>query len=305
MKKKLLIIIPLLHFAASLKAQVARVPFEFDGKHLYIKIKTPNSDTLRFAFDTGAASALIDSATAENAGVSKNNRQVVSVAGSGGVKDYTMAVNQTLKLSGIDIDGMDLILMNFSQLSTRQNTKFDGIIGYEILNKYITNIDFDHRTLSLYNDIKETDTSGYTRIPFEFSRNVMIPRFPISITVANKETFTGRVMFDTGSPYTLVVSTPFSKFHDFENKLGKTSLTAGGGINAKTIDKLATIKSMHFNGFNFDKMGIRLTVNENAEPRDGNLGILGNEIIKRFNVILDYKNKVIYLKSNSLYQNKF
>jgi len=112
-------------------------------------------------------------------------------------------------------------------------------------------------------------------------------------------------MFDTGNPYSLLVSAPFSKFHDFNSKLGKTTITQGAGINAKTVDKLATIRSMQFNGFKFGKMGIRLTVFKEAEPRDGSLGILGIEVIKRFNVILDYKNKKIYLKPNRLYSSAF
>ncbi len=157
----------------------------------------------------------------------------------------------------------------------------------------------------LYDKIKSVDTTGYTGIPFEFSRNVLIPRFPISITLANGETFTGKVMFDTGNAFSLTVSTPFSKFHDFNNKLGETSITTGRGLNAFTQDQLANVKSMSFNGFDFGPMGIRLTVNDKAEPKDGYLGIMGMEVIKRFNIILDYANKKIYLKHNQAYRDVF
>ena len=166
-------------------------------------------------------------------------------------------------------------------------------------------MDFDHKKLSLYDQIKSVDTTGYTGIPFEFNKNVLIPRFPISITLANRETFTGRVMFDTGNVFALIVSSPFSKFHDFNSKLGETTINTGRGLNTTTQDRLATIKSMSFNGFDFGKMPIRLTINDSAEPKDGYLGILGIEVIKHFNVILDYAHKKIYLKPNQSYHDTF
>jgi len=291
--------------ATSLQAQIAKIPFETSGTHMYIKVQTGKSDTLRFVFDTGATGGTIDSAKAEKSGISKENRRPVLVAGSGGSKNYDMAVDQTLKLDKFEIKHVNLVLVNLTSLSTSTGLRLDGIVGYEILNQYVTQLDFDHKKLLLYDKITSVDTNGYTAIPFEFSKQIMIPRFPISITLANGDTFTGKVMFDTGNAFPLIVSTPFSKYHDFNSKLGATSITGGRGVNAVTQDQLATIKSMSFNGFAFGPMGIRLTVNDKAEPKDGYLGILGMEIIKRFNVILDYANKKIYLKPNKAYNEAF
>lgn len=304
--------VPSLFFAAALsgstlsvKAQLAQIPFEFTGTHLFVKVQTGKSDSLRFVFDSGATGATIDSAAAEKAGISKENRKTVSVAGSGGVQNYTMALHQSVKLDRTEVKDVNLTLVNFTSLSKEMGSRLDGIIGYEILNKYVTSIDFDHRKISLHDGLKSVDTAGYTGIPFEFSKNIMIPRFPVSITLANGETFKGKVMFDTGNAFTLIVSTPFSKYHNFSGKLGETSITQGRGMNAVTQDQLANIKSMSFNGFDFGKMAIRLTVNDKAEAKDGYLGILGIEVIKRFNVIIDYAGKKIYLKPNQSYNEAF
>lgn len=289
----------------SLKAQLAQIPFEFNGTHLYIKVQTKNSDSLRFIFDTGATAGSMDSIAAEKAGISKENLQIVNTAGSGGVQAYPLAVHQNLKLKNIEIKDVSFSLVNFKSLSEVIGSKLDGIIGYEILRQYVTQIDFDHKKISFYANIQSADTTGYVGIPFEFSKNIMIPRFPITVTLANGEKFTGKVMFDTGNAFTLIVSTPFSKYHDFKSKLGETSFGQGRGMSAVTQDQLANINSMSFNGFNFNKMGVRLTVNDKAEPKDGYLGILGIPVIKRFNVILDYANKKIYLKPNLAYHDPF
>lgn len=291
--------------STELKAQIAQIPYETRGSHLLVKVQTNQSDSLNFIFDSGATNISIDSLTAERAGISRENREMVSVGGSGGTQNYKMALHQNLKLGNIAINDVNMVLINFKSLSEAIGVKLDGIIGYEVLTKYVTKLDFEQKKISFYDQIKSVDTTGYTGIPFEFNKNILIPRFPISVTLANGETFTGRVMFDTGNAFTLIVSTPFSKYHNFNTKLGVTSMQLGRGLNATTQDQLATINSMSFNGFNFGKMGIRLTVNDQAEPKDGYLGILGMEVIRRFHVILDYQQKKIYLKPNQAYRDAF
>jgi|GEM_PF-5347344 len=307
MKLKRCLLIPLLLIIGCLniKAQITQIPCTFQGKHLFIKVQTKQGDSLNFIFDTGATGASIDSATAERVGISKENRQNVSIAGSGGSQFYTMAVNQNLKVGSAELNNINLVLVNLSSLSAAVGSRIDGIIGYEILNNYVTQLDFDHKKLLLYDKIQTADTSGYTGIPFQFNKDVLIPRFPISIKLANGESFTGRAMFDTGNAFSLIVSTPFSKYHDFKSKIGETTQVQGRGMNAFTQDQIATIQSMSFNNFKFDQMAIRLTINDQAEPKDGYLGILGIEVIKHFNVILDYANKRIYLKPNKLYSTGF
>ncbi len=157
----------------------------------------------------------------------------------------------------------------------------------------------------LYGNISRADTAGYTRIPFEFSKGILIPRFPVTVTLAGGDSFTGRVMFDCGNALTLIVSTPFSKFHDFNRRLGPVIYGQGRGLNAVTTDQVAAIRSMSFDGFDFGRMVIRLTVNDKAEPKDGYLGILGTEVIRRFNVIIDYAGHAIFLKPNGNYRDPF
>ncbi len=288
------------------QAQVASFPFEWNKNEIRINVRMNGSEPMSFIFDTGSVGGVsIDSATAEKVGVSKANRQTVDIAGNGGIGSYTMAVDQTIDVAGVQLKGVSLVLNNFDRLSKAIGVKIQGIIGDEIMNHYVTQIDFDHQQMKLYQHIQNVDTTGYTCIPFDYYRGVMIPRFPISITLANGETVTGKVMFDSGNAATLLVSTPFSIFHDFDHKLGKTLTVGGLGLSNSTTEQVAEIKSMAFGGFNFNKMLIKLTVNPAAKPGEGYLGILGIDVIKRFNLILDYEHKKIYMQPNHTYGTAF
>lgn len=290
---------------SQLKAQITEIPFVFKGTHLFIKVQTKDNDSLNFIFDTGATGATLDSASAERLGISKGKLDTVAVAGAGSDQSYRMAANQFLRLGRTEFPNLNLILVNFATLSKAVGAKLDGIIGYEVLERYVAKLDFDHRKLLLYDGIGTVDTTGYTGIPFEFSKGIQIPRFPVSIGLANGERVTGKVMFDTGSVFSLIVSPPFAKFHDFEHKVGKTVPVRGRGMDGLVNEQIAQIGSTSFQGFNFGKMSVRLTVNAKAVPKDGYLGIIGIEVIKRFQVILDYAHQRIYLKPNLAYTDKF
>lgn len=299
--KKTAFIFLILCNTLSSKAQLTQIPFELKGAHLYIKVQAKSNDMLNFIFDTGATGASIDSTVAERIGISKENLQTVTIDGNGGSQSYQMASHQQLKIGNVKIEDLNLVRADFKSLSANLGHQLDGIVGYDVLNHYVTKLDFDQKKISLYEQISHADTTGYTGIPFEFSKNILIPRFPVSITLANGETFTGRVMFDTGSIFSLIVSNGFNKFHDFKSKIGPVTLTHGRGVSAITNDQIAMIKSMSVQGFDFGPMTIRLTVSETGKAYDGYLGIMGIEIIKRFNVILDYANLKIYLKPNKAY----
>ncbi|MCC8423605.1 FKBP-type peptidyl-prolyl cis-trans isomerase [Mucilaginibacter sp. UR6-11] len=287
-------------------AQVARFPFDFNGKEIFIKLSVQGSPPMDFIFDTGTAgSSSIDSATAEKIGISKANRQLVTVAGHGSARQYQIAAGLNAALPGLELKGLNMTLINFDAFSGSAGFKLNGLIGDDIMNRYVTAVDFDQKEIKLYDQIGQVDTTGYTGVAFDYYKGVNIPRFPMTITLASGEKLTGKVMFDTGNGTTLLVSTPFSLFHDLEHQLGATVIAGGRGVSAATVDRLALISQASLGGFDFGRMMIKLTVNPEAKPADGYLGILGIDIIKRFNLILDYAHKKIYMKPNSLHREAF
>ena len=301
LKRSLFTLLFLCCSAVLATAQVATIPFEFQKTHFFIKVTTAKSDTLHFIFDTGSTGTTIDSLTAEKAGVDKLNRSTVFVDSYAGTKRQIMAIGQQLKIKDLELKDIGLVFNDLSWLSETVGRKVDGIIGYDVLSRYVTQLDFDHKNIILFDQISAVDTTGYTGIPFEFKRGVMIPRFPVTIALANGSSYTGQVMFDTGNAYPLLVNSSFSNFHKLNTSIGKTYSSNVNGAKAL----VGTIKSLSFSGFDLGKMDVRLMVDDKAAPSATSLGGMGIEIIKRFNVILDYTNKKLYFKPNQTFNAAF
>jgi hypothetical protein len=303
MRKMVCILFTILSLYSISLGQVVKIPFElYRNKYILIYLCINNNkDTVCFYFDTGATSTLLDSTKAANLGLQPDYEQ--SVSGAGGRKSYKIVLNQTILVSSeLKIDNTHIVLDDLSRLQHRLEKKFDGIIGYSILKDYKTKIDFDNKVIELYPFNAPIDTNKYATINFDFLRGIPIPQFPITIELKNGRKLSDTVFFDSGAGLSLLVNTPFKKKNNLLESIGKTIISESDNLSSKSIQQEAVIKSLQISQFTFGEMPISLSSDTaGVSSYDKYLGILGAEIIKRFNVISDYSRKKIYLKPNSLY----
>lgn len=182
---------------------------------------------------------------------------------------------------------------------------FDGIIGNDIIKNYVTKIDFKKKQIELYKD-SMSDKEGFTGISFNFKNNIPIPQFPITVEMDGGWKFSGDVFFDSGAGLSLLFNAPFVEENFLTYKLGKSFVTDSNNLSNKTKTINTKIKRIKLGSFTFDNVPVALSSDkEGVSSYKEYLGILGSEIINRFDIILDYKDMILYVKPNHLYNNKF
>lgn len=287
--------------------QVAKIPFElYENKFVFIKLSLNNSsDSLNFYFDTGAIATLVDSTMAAKIGLAPNYEQPVT--GAGGVKIYKIVLNQSIDITGnVKIDSTHIIIDDLTRLQNTLGKKFDGIIGYSILSKYKTKMDFDRKVIELYEFNTNIDTKEFTVLDFVFGNGIAIPQFPITIELNNGKILTDTVLFDSGAGLSLLINTPYKINKNLLTEIGKSITTESENLSSKSIQQDAVIKSLQIGKFKFGENVISLSSdNDGVSSYNGYLGILGNEIINRFNFITDYSQNKLYIKPNALFNNPF
>ncbi|TRX59455.1 hypothetical protein FNH22_09855 [Fulvivirga sp. M361] len=285
----------------SLNAQIAELPFEIHQDHLFIKVKDGNGVERDFMFDTGAEPSLFDAGLAKKTGMKVDGK--IEVTGADAKRSLEYVSNQSLTVAdNFTLKNLHFILSDLSAFEK----KFDGAIGYDLLEKYVTKIDYIHQKLSFYKKIKDIDISDYQAIPFKFDNDTNIPQFEISIVLKNNETLTTRVLFDSGAGLTLRVGKQFATTNDLFEKFGKTITLSGRGLHTSSEYKQAVIQSIKIGTSSLGEMAAQVSMSDSGVFGNGtHLGILGNVIISRFDVILDYRKKMLYLKANSNFENAF
>ena len=284
------------------------LPFElYEDKYILITIPGLNSgDKLTFYFDTGASTTLLDKTVAERLNLKADFQQ--SVSGSSGNKMYDIVTARTLFLTPqLSIDNVNIVLEDLTRLNASIGNKFDGIIGNDILKHYLTKIDFTKKQILLYPFGEKLNTSTYTIIDFTFNNGIPIPQFPITIQLLNGDKFSGNVLFDSGAGLSLLLNTPFQQKNGVMDKVGNIITSSQNNLSNKTTTTLAVIKSLTIGTYTFDgKVPICISTDKDGvSSYEDYLGILGNDIINRFNIILDYSSKRLYLKPNDLYHKEF
>ena len=66
----------------------------------------------------------------------------------------------------------------------------------------------------------------------------------------------------------------------------------------------SNLKNLKIGKYKLNNVPIQL-LTVNKPMKDKNTHVLGNEVIKRFNIFLDFQNNIVYLKPNHLFGDKY
>jgi len=306
--RRILILASIAFFNTSASAQVATVKLELYNHQVWLKagLTGTKTDTLNFLFDSGAGTALLDSTVARKIFKDGKFGQITGI-GAGGSTRMQVLDNQSIYLGGLKIDSVKLLVNNLGNLSATVGRKLDGIIGFDLLKKYVTRIDLDQQILTLYKDLQDLKAEKGRPLAFEFSPEIsFLPRLKCSFTTLAGKSYSGWFFMDSGAGLTTLLNTPFVNINKLLHTTGKTLQLKTMGMTNASERYLARIKDFSFGGYVFKDVPLSLSqATSGVSAMDGYLGLLGNEFLFRFNMTFDYNHSAIYLQPNKYYTTPF
>ncbi|MFL9483891.1 aspartyl protease family protein [Chitinophagaceae bacterium LWZ2-11] len=290
-------------------AQIATFKIEKYYNQVWLKAGLGNNtrDSLLFLFDSGAGTALLDSAVAAKLFPDKHYNQT-SAMGASGSASMKLLHNESIYFNQFKLDSVNFLVNDLSRLSATLGRKLDGIIGYNLIKKYVTRIDLDAGTISIYKDIRDVKGSLGKPLTFGFSPEIpFLPRVKCSFTTVTGQTYTGYFFFDSGAGMTAMLNTPFVNANQLLTKAGKTLRLKSEGLTNSSDRYVARVASFNFSGETFKDLPISMTQTTTGVNAMGGeyAGLLGNEFLYRYNLTLDYTHNAIYLQPNKYYADKF
>jgi hypothetical protein len=216
--------------------------------------------------------------------------------------------NCRLKFKDIILENQEFVIGDLSRLNEVTGIQANGILGYaNIFPKYVTKIDFTNSRLMIYQNICDVDISQYKKIPFELSPDLNVPEFDISFHIDRAPyEFSGKVLFDTGANLTLLINSPFNKAYPQLEKSEYRIHSKSQGLVNSFIKRDIIVSHIQIGDFHFNQIPISIShCNTGVSSNEKYMGILGAQLISRFDIIIDYKNKNLYLKPNLDYFNDF
>lgn len=279
------------------------IPFTIINGHTHIALELNDSEPLHFIFDTGAAANLMSEETAEMLDIKiTGERQVQGASGATTLKN---AGGQKITVKGESIENVDFLVVNIDHLKV-PGVPLNGIIGFELLNAFVVEIDYEQSEIKLFKKEGFEAPAGWTKETFSLMP-FRVPVVNASITLPTGEKISGPYLVDTGAAVSVKFNTPFVKKHKLIGGLGKHYTLASIGLsNAEASDEVSKLPGYEVFGHSFTDFAVRLSKVESGVSSFPQIdGILGIDILKRFNAIYDYANQAMYVKPNSFYSDAF
>lgn len=274
---------------------------QLSGGIVIIKAQIDNfKDTLNFVFDTGSGGISLDSTTIEYLGLKKQLSDK-TIRGIAGVKMVEFAYDHTLRLPGLDVEKLDFHINDYDLLTSVYGMKIDGIIGFSFLRRYIVQLDYDKQIMQVYTPGSfKYPRGGYMLRP-DFST---LPLQEASIS--DQRQVNGRFIFDTGAGLTFLLSREFVTDSTIFKRKRKFFPTQAEGLGGKKMMDITVAKEIKIGPYKFRNIPVHVFEDEfnvTSYPLLG--GLIGNDIMRRFNIVLNYPERCIYIKPNNHYPESF
>lgn len=271
------------------------------GGTVLLKAQLDNfSDTLNFVLDTGSGGISLDSTTVDYLKLERTKTNKI-IRGIAGIKNVDFIFKRSLNLKGLKVDSLDFHVNDYNILTSAYGVKIDGVIGLSLLRRYLFKINYDDLKIEIF-------TPG--NISYPSNGYILKPMFNtlpiIKSTVEDNTNTNGSFIFDTGAGLNMLFNETYIIDSAVINKKRKKFITQAEGLGGKKMMNTTVLRKMTIGPYTFKWVPIYTfsdDFNVTNYPKMG--GIIGNDILRRFNLIINYPNKEIFIKPNSHYFDDF
>lgn len=284
------------------------IPFQYESDFIIVKINLNGTLPLNFIFDTGAEHTLLFKRTfTDLLGVPYDKR--IKIYGSDLQDDvYAYIVrNLPFQVPPIQPVNMDFLVMeeDYLHLDKVTGMNIDGILGAQFFRHQIVKIDYRRRVITLYKEDNLPKLNNkYIHFPIDLKRNKPYVQANSRLNTIDSAELT--LLLDTGAGIGLMLhGNTHDRIRVPENYV-KTHL--GSGIGGDISGYVARVDKLNFCNFAMTNVitGFQDIAIEGAKEKLVNRnGIIGNQILSRFTLVIDYPRSTIYLKPERKFKEKF
>ncbi|MGA7283433.1 MAG: aspartyl protease family protein [Candidatus Cybelea sp.] len=274
-------------------ATQASVPIQVSENHVYLDVMLDSKGPFHFELDTGGAN-IIDPAVSKALGVVSGGATQVTGVGSASSASSFAAI-KTLRVGNALITNQVFVVLPIAKsLGMAHGMQMDGLIGYEVLSRFVTTFDYGNKKVVFHMPGSYTPPPDATVTPVILYGT--LPQFTCSI-----DNVPTTCTLDTGARGSISLFTPFVEAHP---SVVPATLTAPGvngfGVGGPSVGRLGRVRTLSFGG-----LTLRGLVGDYTTQSKGGLampfigGNVGGAVWKRFTMTLDYRQLTMTLAPNA------
>ena len=263
-------------------ADSAVIPFQLDDGHLYVTTGVNGRGPFRFLLDSGAGASLLAKRVADELGIVTFGD--LPIRGVGGYGAIGLAEIDSLTLGGLCLYLKHVAVLTPISSGSEAFRKLDGILGYDFFARFAVSIDFEKRRIVISRSGKYSPLTEGRSIGLEVYAQ-------IPVVEAEVDGQPIRMAVDLGAQAGLVIrgSAKALAAPGEDNSQTDRVFQIGGVGGLGSVRKL-NIKRLTLAGFDIDNPPALAAEKFADFPMPEYIeGLLGVQILKDFNLIIDYQ----------------
>ena len=272
-----------------------KIPFELHNNQIYLQITVNDSKPAWFILDTGAGN-IISRSLAQKLGLKLQEQGEFQAPGKSGIFKYALTKKVSFKLPGAVLTDENVAVVAFEDVEKCVGHSTDGIIGFELFNSAVVEIDYKMRLLNIFG-AKSYQYSGKGEpFPIETMSNGHVTVRANFTPSAGRAPTTGKFVVDTGFALSLLLNSSFIR----QNKLladgqGQPFTVCGFGQAKAIKDKVA---ALWLGAYKFENATAIFSQPQSGVDEHADVdGLLGGEFLSRYKVIFDYSRGRMILEA--------
>ncbi len=288
--------------------KVVIVPFETQNDFIIVELLLQGTLPLKFIFDTGAESTIITKKEiAQALGFKYDKRFQILGADLSQTMYANRAKNASISLDGMDVSHQTILVLEEDYFNFEEflGLSIHGVMGMDFFRNYVIEINYRRELLTFTpKELFKPPNKKFEKIPLKISRNK--PYLNTKLRISQDTILDLVFLIDTGASVSALIHNNTHPDLEIPDKTiqGNLGIGLGGAIEGY----IGVIPSFGFGTFQFDDFIVNymeMSEHQTANKRIKYNGLIGNVLLSRFHMIIDFPNHVLYLKPTKKYNKEF
>ncbi|HEX6223878.1 MAG TPA: aspartyl protease family protein [Chryseolinea sp.] len=286
-----------------------QIPIEVYNNLVVVPVVLNDALPLKFILDTGVRTSILTQKTFSDILNLPYSRKY-SIAGPGGDKlvDAYVTNNVSIDLPGVSGKGHAMLVLaeDYLELRNYLGTDVHGILGYELFSRFIIEIDYQKKLLTLMTPERFRKRGKFQMIPMAIEDTK--PYIVVPLVLQDGTSLDAKLLVDSGASHGLMLETS----SDSRIKVPELTVSSllGRGLGGEIFGKVGRIKSLKIANNTMQNVVANFPdPNSYIDSlKTGNIfrhGAIGGEVLSRFTVVFNFPKERIFIKKNSSFRNQF
>lgn len=274
---------------------------------IVLEVKLQNTLPTKFIFDTGSEYTILIKKELAHL-LDMDYFKTIPLYGS----DMSQVVTAFISRNAVfNIDNRLIIRSNtlvleedFLHLDEMLGMQIDGILGANTFSQYVLHINNQKNYIEFIKKEKFEPDPKYQKIPLSVHRNK--PYLTTTIRSGGGITQELKFLIDSGSAIPLLIYNNTLEHLELPETLVPGNI--GIGLGGTLEGHMGKIDEFHFGDFDFKNIITsfqKLSIDSLGHLYLNRNGLIGNSLLSRFDVFIDYPGAAMYIKPNKNYDRRF